>query len=216
MRQARPRGGRALTPGDRRGARGGGSPAGCLLDDAAEGEPDRQRGGRRSQHPGRPARGRPARLHAGDARARCRGVAGGVGRPTPRIRCCRRRPRRGTAGRGGPQRLPRADAGQSRRGRRHDHGGGSDDGARRGGAGRADAHRLVSEASSLARDDGISLRAALEQTLAPELLAAMPPLERVLDPGSYLGESDAVVTAALEGWRRVTPRSGRAAGRAPS
>jgi 3-carboxy-cis,cis-muconate cycloisomerase len=85
-----------------------------------------------------------------------------------------------------------------------------------GAAGRADSHRLVSEASSLARDDGISLRAALEQTLAPELLAAMPPLERVLDPGSYLGESDAVVTAALEGWRRVTPRSGRAAGRAPS
>ena len=70
--------------------------------------------------------------------------------------------------------------------------------------------RLVSEASSLARDEGISLRAALEQTLAPELLAAMPPLERVLDPGSYLGESDAIVTAALEGWRRVTPpeRSG--------
>ena len=58
---------------------------------------------------------RPARRHAGDARARCRRVAGGVGRATPRIRCGRRRPRRGTAGRGGPQRLPRADAGQPRR-----------------------------------------------------------------------------------------------------
>ena len=83
-------------------------------------------------------------------------------------------------------------------------------------AGRADAHMLVSEASSAALAEGISLRRALERTLAPELLAAMPPLHAVLDPGSYLGESDAIVTAALDGWARVSPADGEAAETAPS
>ena len=83
-------------------------------------------------------------------------------------------------------------------------------------AGRADAHMLVSEASSAALAEGISLRRALERTLAPELLAAMPPLHAVLDPGSYLGESDAIVTAALDGWARVSPAAGEAAETAPS
>jgi 3-carboxy-cis,cis-muconate cycloisomerase len=83
-----------------------------------------------------------------------------------------------------------------------------------GAAGRAEAHALVSEASSTARSEGLSLRAALERTLAPDILTAMPPLGDVLDPDSYLGETDAIVTAALEGWaRRSTPgpqRAGRA------
>ncbi len=67
--------------------------------------------------------------------------------------------------------------------------------------GRADAHALVSEASSTARSEGLSLQAALEQALEPEILAAIPPLDDVLDPGSYLGETEAIVTAALDGWR---------------
>ncbi len=70
--------------------------------------------------------------------------------------------------------------------------------------GRADAHALVSEASSAARREGTSLRAALEQVLEPETLAAIAPLDDVLDPASYLGETDAIVTAALDGWSRVT------------
>ena len=67
--------------------------------------------------------------------------------------------------------------------------------------GRAEAHTLVSAASSAARREGISLRAALEQVLEPEVLAAVGPLDDVLDPAAYLGETDAIVTAALAGWR---------------
>ena len=66
--------------------------------------------------------------------------------------------------------------------------------------GRADAHALVAEASSVARSEGISLREALERTLDRETLDALPPLDAVLDPDAYLGETDAIVTAALEGW----------------
>ena len=47
LRQAGARGDRALPPGDRGGARGEWSPPGCVLDDAAEGQPSRQRGRRR-------------------------------------------------------------------------------------------------------------------------------------------------------------------------
>ncbi len=74
--------------------------------------------------------------------------------------------------------------------------------------GRAEAHALVSEASSAARREGISLRAALEQVLEPEVLAAVAPLDDVLDPAAYLGETDAIVTAALAGWRASRRRSG--------
>jgi adenylosuccinate lyase len=70
--------------------------------------------------------------------------------------------------------------------------------------GRAGAHELVYEASSIARAEGISLREALDRSLGPELLAQLPPLDAVLDPSAYLGEADAIVTAALAGWARVT------------
>ena len=70
--------------------------------------------------------------------------------------------------------------------------------------GRAAAHAAVYEASLLARTDVVSLRDALERTLAPDVLAALPPLEVVLDPDAYLGETDAIVTAALEGWEHIT------------
>ena len=77
-----------------------------------------------------------------------------------------------------------------------------------GTGGRADAHALVSEASSFARREGLTLREALEQTLAPEVLATMPPLDRVLDPGSYLGESDAIVATAIAAWEPVRREAG--------
>ena len=70
--------------------------------------------------------------------------------------------------------------------------------------GRADAHALVSEAAAAARSEGLTLRAALERALEPETLAAIRPLDDVLDPESYLGETDAIVTAALAGWARFT------------
>ena len=69
--------------------------------------------------------------------------------------------------------------------------------------GRADAHAIVSEASSAARGEGLSLRIALERGLDPAVLAAIPPLEDLLDPASYLGETDAIVTAAIDGWVRA-------------
>ena len=71
-----------------------------------------------------------------------------------------------------------------------------------GTVGRAEAHALVSEASSAARREGVSLQEALERVLGPEILEAVGPLADVLDPASYLGETDAIVTAALEGWAR--------------
>lgn len=70
--------------------------------------------------------------------------------------------------------------------------------------GRADAHDLVYEAAALARADGVPLAEALGRTLEQDVLAALPPLEEVLDPARYLGESERVVDAALERWRDVT------------
>ena len=80
--------------------------------------------------------------------------------------------------------------------------------------GRAEAHAIVSAASSTARSEGLSLQAALERTLDPAILVALPPLDDVLDPDSYLGETDAIVSAAIDGWTRVTGPGGPAAGRA--
>jgi 3-carboxy-cis,cis-muconate cycloisomerase len=70
--------------------------------------------------------------------------------------------------------------------------------------GRADAHALVSEASLTARSEGVSLRVALERVLDSEVLAAIPPLDDLLDPASYLGETDAIVAVALGGWKSST------------
>ena len=74
--------------------------------------------------------------------------------------------------------------------------------------GRADAHAIVSEASSVARGEGLSLHIALERGLEPAVLAAIPPLADLLDPASYLGETDAIVTAAIHGWVRVGSGNG--------
>ncbi len=82
--------------------------------------------------------------------------------------------------------------------------------------GRTDAHELVSHASATARSEGASLREALERTLDPVTLDALPPLDAVLDPDSYLGETDAIVHAAIDGWTRVRGPSDPAAGRARS
>lgn len=80
--------------------------------------------------------------------------------------------------------------------------------------GRAMAHTVVAEASSLARSEALSLREALERTLDRETLEALPPLDAVLDPDAYLGETDAIVRAALEGWTEVAKQSLPQAGRA--
>jgi 3-carboxy-cis,cis-muconate cycloisomerase len=80
--------------------------------------------------------------------------------------------------------------------------------------GRATAHELLYEASWIARAEGISLREALGRSLDAELLAQLPSLDEVLDPIAYLGETDAIVTAALEGWEQVTTAVSQEAGTA--
>ena len=80
--------------------------------------------------------------------------------------------------------------------------------------GRGPAHDLVYEACATARREGLTLADAMRRELDVELVAALPPLETLLDPAQYLGETDAIVTAALEGWSRATiparPEAGRA------
>jgi 3-carboxy-cis,cis-muconate cycloisomerase len=79
--------------------------------------------------------------------------------------------------------------------------------------GRAEAHSTVYEASTIARSEGISLATALRKTLAHDVLAALPPLDEVLAPDAYLGETDAIVSAACESWARVmsSPRAAETA-----
>ena len=80
--------------------------------------------------------------------------------------------------------------------------------------GRAAAHALVAESSSVVRAERITLREALERALENETLAALPPLDEVLDVDSYLGESDSMVAAALAAWRSSRPSSPAEAGTA--
>lgn len=69
--------------------------------------------------------------------------------------------------------------------------------------GRGPAHDLVYQACATARREGLVLADAIRRELGPELVAALPPLETLLDPTQYLGETDAIVTTALEGWTRA-------------
>ena len=69
--------------------------------------------------------------------------------------------------------------------------------------GRAAAHDLVYEVCSVARHSGIGFRNALVRTLDPHLVATLEPLDDLLDPESYLGETQAVVDAALDIWATV-------------
>jgi len=69
--------------------------------------------------------------------------------------------------------------------------------------GRARAHDLVEAACVDARASGVGFREALERTLDDGVLQALGPLELVLDPASYLGETDTVVDVALEIWHRA-------------
>jgi 3-carboxy-cis,cis-muconate cycloisomerase len=76
--------------------------------------------------------------------------------------------------------------------------------------GRAEAHAAVYKASAVVRSNGVPLTEALRKTLPHDVLAALPPLEQVLAPDAYLGETDAIVSAACESWARVTSSPGAA------
>jgi len=67
--------------------------------------------------------------------------------------------------------------------------------------GHGPAHDLVYRASAAARAEAKPLAEIARRDLEPGLLSALPPLEELLDPSRYLGETDAIVTAALELWR---------------
>jgi 3-carboxy-cis,cis-muconate cycloisomerase len=71
------------------------------------------------------------------------------------------------------------------------------------GIGRLRAHELVSRACREARERNLSLAEMLPDALGGELLGALPPLDDVLTPESYLGESDSIVAAAVARWERT-------------
>jgi 3-carboxy-cis,cis-muconate cycloisomerase len=73
--------------------------------------------------------------------------------------------------------------------------------------GRGAAHSTVYDAVAIARADRITLSEALERTLDEHVLEKLPALGRGLDPMTYLGETDEIVTAALDAWARVTAES---------
>jgi 3-carboxy-cis,cis-muconate cycloisomerase len=66
--------------------------------------------------------------------------------------------------------------------------------------GRLPAHELVTLACRAAREEGRPLADVLADSLDAELRAALPPLEELLAPEAYLGESDAIVASARERW----------------
>jgi 3-carboxy-cis,cis-muconate cycloisomerase len=76
--------------------------------------------------------------------------------------------------------------------------------------GRAAAHDLVYEACSVARHTGIGFGDALVQTLEPHLLKELGSLDELLDPESYLGDTPAIVDAALEIWKSAKARRAEA------
>lgn len=80
--------------------------------------------------------------------------------------------------------------------------------------GRGRAHDLVYEACATARNESLVLAESIRRGLDPELVSALPPLETLLEPSQYLGETDAIVTTALEGWARATTLVEREAGTA--
>jgi 3-carboxy-cis,cis-muconate cycloisomerase len=78
--------------------------------------------------------------------------------------------------------------------------------------GRATAHDLVYGACSVARQTGIGFGDALVQALEPHLLEELLPLEELLDPESYLGDTSAVVDAAREIWAAAKARPAQTGG----
>jgi 3-carboxy-cis,cis-muconate cycloisomerase len=69
--------------------------------------------------------------------------------------------------------------------------------------GRGAAHDLVYRASATARTEGLTLGEALQRELDADLLTDLPPLDELLDPTRYLGETDAMVSSALDLWREA-------------
>ncbi len=67
-------------------------------------------------------------------------------------------------------------------------------------AGRARAHELVYDLCARARVEGRSLHDVVGTELPADLAARLPDAAALLDPARYLGETEAIVDAALAGW----------------
>jgi 3-carboxy-cis,cis-muconate cycloisomerase len=73
--------------------------------------------------------------------------------------------------------------------------------------GRARAHDLVYDLCRSAREQGRSLREIVEVELEPGLADRLPPVASILDPNAYLGETEAIVDAAVLEWDREVSRT---------
>ena len=67
--------------------------------------------------------------------------------------------------------------------------------------GRSRAHEAVHAACETARVSGVPLRVVIAEDA--DLAAAVGPLDELLDPTRYLGETEAIVQSALERWSRA-------------
>jgi 3-carboxy-cis,cis-muconate cycloisomerase len=70
--------------------------------------------------------------------------------------------------------------------------------------GRLRAHHLVSEACRRARESHLALARVIPRILAEEDVEPDLSIEELLAPDHYFGEADAIVTAAIEHWTRVS------------
>lgn len=69
--------------------------------------------------------------------------------------------------------------------------------------GRLRAHQLVADGCRAARERDEPLRDALARTLDAATLAVLPPLGRLLDPATYVGEADTMVSEAVARWHET-------------
>jgi 3-carboxy-cis,cis-muconate cycloisomerase len=66
--------------------------------------------------------------------------------------------------------------------------------------GRARAHDIVYDLCVSARRQGRPLREVVEAELPADLAARLPPIASIVDPQAYLGETGAIVDAAVKAW----------------
>jgi 3-carboxy-cis,cis-muconate cycloisomerase len=78
--------------------------------------------------------------------------------------------------------------------------------------GRLRAHHLVSEACRRARESHVALARVIPRVLAEEDVETDLSIDELLAPDHYLGEADAIVTAAIEHWTRVAAAASGSSG----
>jgi 3-carboxy-cis,cis-muconate cycloisomerase len=69
--------------------------------------------------------------------------------------------------------------------------------------GRGPAHDAVYRACTAVRTEQLPFPEAVRRELGDDVLASLPPLEALLEPAHYLGETDAIVDSALKAWQEA-------------